>query len=72
MDICPCDQLLALKDKTSKDLISFKYLKDAVHKNCNFSWQVFFYELLRANVKRVCVRMGCSVFRGIVDEKECC
>lgn len=30
---------------------------------------MFFYELLTANVKRVCVRMGCSVFRGIVDEK---
>ena len=32
-------------------------------------FQVFFYELLTANVKRVCVRMGWSVFRGIVDEK---
>lgn len=30
---------------------------------------MFFYELLTANVKGVCVRMGCSVFRGIVDEK---
>ena len=30
---------------------------------------MFFYELLTANVKRVCVRMGWSVFRGIVDEK---
>lgn len=30
---------------------------------------MFFYELLTANVKRVCLRMGWSVLRGIVDEK---